>query len=510
CNPHEKGSAEQSLNLYDPLDLCAPVTVAGNIQMKELVIQGKGWNETVDQDHDDKQCFSLRDQYALDMIQSNIKKLPNGKGYEVGLPWFPGLDKPKNNRIMAEKRFFGLEKRFGRDPKFHLAYINTIHATLENGRYQGAGTPMEYIARLNSIQGQHQDQGGVHQERTPEQACRPIRPTRPHLSSYNLTQNKNERTTLNPPRKKVGKNVHLFTPPCVPRVEHPEATLQDIIMQGQEETFPEELKALMGGRMLSKSCRLLELSPFTDPLGLLRAHGRLSRAQLGYDQRFPVILCPKHPLTKLIVEESHWRRHHPGVNHGLRLLRQEYWVLRGRQTVLCEVMGMLNSRPLTYESSDPGDCRALTPNHFLLQRSNSSVPPGEYASLNTRDHSRYVQAIVDKGPEFLRKESNLWPSEHRIGTNEEEKREKFKEAISNAALLGEGADLLDTMVEELGSEDEDSFQKNSEALTRSYPLPKTSRMKDLSLFIDARGVMRAKGWLSRAQLDSNQKHPIIL
>jgi hypothetical protein len=66
------------------------------------------------------------------------------------------------------------------------------------------------------------------------------------------------------------------------------------------------------------------------------------------------------------------------------------------RTVLCEVTTFLNSRPLTYESTDPGDGRALTPNHFLLLRSNASVPPGDYARLDTRDHFLYVQGVVDK------------------------------------------------------------------------------------------------------------------
>lgn len=94
-----------------------------------------------------------------------------------------------------------------------------------------------------------------------------------------------------------------------------------------------------------------------------------------------LVKSAKQAMINVIEGEQKVRRHLR--DHELR-------------TVLCEVMGLLNSRPLTYESSDPGDCRALTPNHFLLQRSNSNVPPGEYYSLNTRDHFRYVQAIVDK------------------------------------------------------------------------------------------------------------------
>ncbi|TRY61974.1 hypothetical protein TCAL_13667 [Tigriopus californicus] len=47
------------------------------------------------------------------------------------------------------------------------------------------------------------------------------------------------------------------------------------------------------------------------------------------------------------------------------------------------------------ESTHPGDGRALTPNHFFLLGSNSSVPPGDYARLDTGDHFRSGQGVVD-------------------------------------------------------------------------------------------------------------------
>ena len=38
------------------------------------------------------------------------------------------------------------------------------------------------------------------------------------------------------------------------------------------------------------------------------------------------------------------------------------------RALMAEVTRFLNSRPVTYESSDVNDLRALTPNHFLLQK----------------------------------------------------------------------------------------------------------------------------------------------
>ena len=43
-------------------------------------------------------------------------------------------------------------------------------------------------------------------------------------------------------------------------------------------------------------------------------------------------------------------------------------------TTMCLVEQTLNARPLTAVSEDPADLEALTPNHFLLGRSNVAVP----------------------------------------------------------------------------------------------------------------------------------------
>ena len=66
------------------------------------------------------------------------------------------------------------------------------------------------------------------------------------------------------------------------------------------------------------------------------------------------------------------------------------------RTLMTEVTGFLNSRPLTYESSDVNELRALTPNHFILQRSSVSVPQGDFSNPYPRDHYNFVQHIADR------------------------------------------------------------------------------------------------------------------
>ena len=92
-----------------------------------------------------------------------------------------------------------------------------------------------------------------------------------------------------------------------------------------------------------------------------------------------------------------WERLVSSVKRALR-------VVLGSQVVsdevfssaLCEVEHIVNSRPLTYVSSDAADFRALTPNDLLLGGSSPHLPPGVFSSedLSCRKKWRHAQALA--------------------------------------------------------------------------------------------------------------------
>jgi len=67
------------------------------------------------------------------------------------------------------------------------------------------------------------------------------------------------------------------------------------------------------------------------------------------------------------------------------------------QTLMSEVEGILNGRPLTPVSSNPKDLDPLTPNHLLLLRANPNLPPGVFSKKEMYSKRRWhqVQYIAD-------------------------------------------------------------------------------------------------------------------
>ena len=75
------------------------------------------------------------------------------------------------------------------------------------------------------------------------------------------------------------------------------------------------------------------------------------------------------------------------------LLQEQVLDDEGLCTLMCEVESIVNGRPITKVSDDPRDCNALTPNHLLLLRGGSAMPPG------ARFQEMITTAVAD-GPKY--------------------------------------------------------------------------------------------------------------
>nr|CAI5841713.1 unnamed protein product [Callosobruchus analis] len=101
----------------------------------------------------------------------------------------------------------------------------------------------------------------------------------------------------------------------------------------QHQDFSQEINCLSESKPIPKGSRLLNLDPFLDTNGYLRVGGRLSKSNLSFDTKHPLILGARNKLTILIIKNEHHRQLHAGCQSILSTLRQRFWPLGGRQTV---------------------------------------------------------------------------------------------------------------------------------------------------------------------------------
>ncbi|KRX86446.1 hypothetical protein T4E_10538 [Trichinella pseudospiralis] len=105
------------------------------------------------------------------------------------------------------------------------------------------------------------------------------------------------------------------------------------VQMAQSEAFSSELQALSRKGRVVPTSRLSRLDPFMDEEGFLRVGGRLENAELPSHMKHPVILPGDHALTMGLIRRCHARQMHAGTTHTLAILRQQYWVLKGRTQV---------------------------------------------------------------------------------------------------------------------------------------------------------------------------------
>ncbi|XP_026462660.1 uncharacterized protein LOC113365282, partial [Ctenocephalides felis] len=107
-----------------------------------------------------------------------------------------------------------------------------------------------------------------------------------------------------------------------------------IIRKIQLENFKTLIDKLQN-RVLNVSIdkHLLELNPFLDEQNILRVGGRLEKANISYDQKFPIILPAKNHVTDLILLQEHQRLLHAGVQTVLANIRLRFWPINARNRI---------------------------------------------------------------------------------------------------------------------------------------------------------------------------------
>ncbi|XP_018376527.1 PREDICTED: uncharacterized protein LOC108769816 [Trachymyrmex cornetzi] len=155
-------------------------------------------------------------------------------------------------------------------------------------------------------------------------------------------------------KRRPPDNEPRFSPPDVVSVDEYQIARIFWLRVIQTNLFHDEVARLRKSNTVAKASKLISLNPFLDDNNLIRVGGRLRKSELSYNVKYPIVLAA-HPLVMLIIQHAHTRALHAGSQLTLHALREDYWILRARQTVRSVVYRCI---PCTRE-------RATVPNEMM-------------------------------------------------------------------------------------------------------------------------------------------------
>ncbi|XP_065067415.1 uncharacterized protein LOC135692987, partial [Rhopilema esculentum] len=119
-----------------------------------------------------------------------------------------------------------------------------------------------------------------------------------------------------------------------PEIQRAETVL---IRSVQHESFSSEIKYLLSSESGKKGTKtplyINQFNLFLDKDMILRCRTRVGKSTIAESSKRPVFLPAKSKLSELIIKDCHDKVFHNGVKDTLNLMRQRYWVLRGREQV---------------------------------------------------------------------------------------------------------------------------------------------------------------------------------
>ena len=118
-----------------------------------------------------------------------------------------------------------------------------------------------------------------------------------------------------------------------PRVEQIKDTHDTIIKLIQKETFQQELHELSYEKRINQKSNLLNLNAILEDK-ILKVGGRLKNVNnIPTTIKHQIILPRNHPVTNLLIMYYHETNHHCSRNQTLALLREKYWIVKGKSII---------------------------------------------------------------------------------------------------------------------------------------------------------------------------------
>ncbi|XP_034669231.1 uncharacterized protein LOC117902179 isoform X1 [Drosophila subobscura] len=109
--------------------------------------------------------------------------------------------------------------------------------------------------------------------------------------------------------------------------------LNYVVFNLQALGFYTEIEKLRNGKIISSS-KIQALNPFLDQsegIEIIRVGGRLSRANVPFDTKHPMLLPNNHIVVKSLFEYTHRSNMHVGAQALCAFVRQRFWVINARK-----------------------------------------------------------------------------------------------------------------------------------------------------------------------------------
>lgn len=157
-------------------------------------------------------------------------------------------------------------------------------------------------------------------------------------------------------------------------VEKPNAqdlriALKNWILYVQAMAFKDEIERIKSGDELLARSKLIKLRPFVDQNGYLRVGGRISKSELPFEKKHPIIMPKNNYFTKLLVQQAHKCTLHggPTIMHAHL---SKYWIFSRTSEVkkvitTCLVCFPYRSKPTEQIMADLPVNRVIQHRSFL-------------------------------------------------------------------------------------------------------------------------------------------------